>query len=433
MSLTAKTPHGTIVALSSGRPPSAIAIVRATGPDAPALARALGAGALPERRPVLRRLTDASGAPIDTALCLRFEAPRSATGETVVEFHCHGGPAVVERVLLEAAQVPGVRLAEAGEFTMRAVLNGRMGLAEAEALADLLEARTEGERRRAVRLAEGALGRRLDAWRTGLIALLADAEARLDFADEGDVPDDLTDLSTRCIALAGEIGAVLTQSEGAERLTDGYHIALVGAPNAGKSSLLNALTASEAAIVTDEAGTTRDVIAVTIDLAGYRVTLEDTAGLRAGAHGVEAIGIARTRERAQRADLVVEVRSVDTRPVDIAADLVVHHKRDLGVPPEASLTTSLAEPATITLLRDHLAEIVADAMRPAEAALVTRARQRTTLLACAQHTRAAAREPVLELQAEALRLACHEMARMTGEIAIEDVLDDVFGRFCIGK
>ena len=428
---------GTIVALSSGRPPAAIAIVRASGPRALDLAEAFGAGSLSPRRAVLRRLcSPVDGALIDRALCLWFPPPETATGESIVEFHCHGSPAVVERLLADAVTVEGVRMAEPGEFTLRAVLNGRMTLSGAEALAELIEARTEAERRRAVRLADGALSSRVATWRATLIALLADAEARLDFADEGDVPGELRDLATRCDALAVEIAGILAESAGAEKLTDGYRIVLVGPPNAGKSSLLNALTATETAIVTPEAGTTRDVLSVTIELGGYRVVLEDTAGLREGAAGVEAIGIARTRQRIEDADLVVGVESPDTLRLDLPVDLVVHHKADLAPSKDnggGEMITSIEDPRSIARLRAHLAGIVARDMEPVEAALVTRARQRAALTACASHISAAAMERELELQAEALRLACHEMARMTGEIGIEDVLDDVFGRFCIGK
>ena len=423
---------GTIVALSSGRPPSAIAIIRASGPAVSALAEAFGVGGLPPRRAVLRALhSPVDGSLLDQALCLAFPGTATATGEPIVEFHCHGGPAVVERILADAVCVEGVRIAEPGEFTLRAVLNGRMGLADAEALADVIEARTEAERRRAVRLANGALSRLVTAWRGGVIAMLADAEARLDFADEGDVSEDLTNLAARCTALADEVDGVLAESAGSERLTDGFHVVLAGPPNAGKSSLLNALTASDAAIVTPEAGTTRDVVAVTIELAGYRVTLQDTAGLREGATGVEAIGIERTRGRIADADLVIAVRSPDTERLDIDADLVVHHKADIAA--GEGMATSVHDPASIARLRGRLAEIVTEAMRPSEAALVTRARQRSALSAFVVRLRDGAAESALELQAEALRLACHEMARMTGEIGIEDVLDDVFGRFCIGK
>lgn len=424
---------GTIVALSSGRPPSAIAIVRVSGPEAVALAASFGVTGLTPRRASLRRLVSpVDGALLDRAVCVHFPGPETSTGEDIVEFHCHGSPAIVERVLADAVTLSGVRMAEPGEYTLRAVLNGRMGMADAEALADLIEARTEGERRRALRLSEGALSVRVAEWRARLIGLLADAESRLDFADEGDVPDDLTDLAGRCDTLAREIATVLSDSSDADKLTDGFHIVLTGSPNAGKSSLINALTAREAAIVTPEAGTTRDVVAVTIDLGGYKVTLEDTAGLRDGATGVEAIGIARTRERIARADLVIAVISPDTTATDVPADLVVHHKADLGGPAGA-LATSITDPASIDRLRDLLRERVAEAMRPAEAALVTRARQRSALGACVARLTDAAGEGQLELQAEALRLACYEMARMTGEIGIEDVLDDVFGRFCIGK
>ncbi len=428
--------EGTIVALSSGRPPSAIAVVRVSGPRAFAVADAFGAHGLPPRRAVLRSLASpVDGAAVDKALCLAFPAPASATGEDVVELHCHGGPAVVERVLADAVSLPGIRLAEPGEFTLRAVLSGRMGLVEAEALAELIAARSEAERRRAVRLAEGALSQRAQAWRDTLVALSAEAEARIDFADEGDVPQDACGLSQRCTALADDVEAALRQSRDAGKLTDGFRIVLVGPPNAGKSSLLNALAGRDAAIVADEAGTTRDVVTAEVELGGYRVTLCDTAGLRTDATGVEAIGIGRTRREAATADLVVAVRSPDTNPVAVDPGAVlVWHKADLAPPPDAAhCATSLAEPLSIARLSQRLTALVREGMQGSEAAIVTRSRQRSALVGMVDNLRAAAGELPLELVAEALRLARHDLSRMTGEIGIEDVLDDVFGRFCIGK
>lgn len=432
----------TIVALSSGPPPCAVAVVRASGPQCRTLAATFGLAPLPPRSACLRTVrSPADGSVLDRALCLFFAGPASATGEDVIELHLHGGPALVERVLADAAAVPGVRAAEPGEFTLRAVLNGRMGLADAEALAELIEARSEAERRRATRLAHGALSERVAQWRARLIAALARAEAQLDFADEADVADGEAEATEHAVdreagALRGEILAVLDGSREADKLTDGFHIALIGPPNAGKSSLLNALSGRDTAIVSPEAGTTRDVVSVTLDLADYRVTLHDTAGLREGAVGVEAAGIARTHRTRAEADLVVAVVSVDTAPlVDVAADLVVVHKRDLGVPAIAGvdLETSVADAASIARLRDHLARRVAAGMAGAEAALVTRARQRSALLEVCTGLTEARSARALELKAEGLRLACAGMARMTGEIGIEDVLDDVFGRFCIGK
>lgn len=401
------------------------------------LADALGALGLAPRMAALRTLRSPSdGSVIDRALCLRFDGPHSVTGEDVVEFHVHGGRAVIERVLAEARSVPHVRMAEPGEFTLRAVLSGKMGLTEAEALADLIEAATEAERRRAARLAEGALAHRLDDWRSRLIALSALAEAHIDFSDTDDVGNDagvLTAIDRDAASLAAEISVVLDGSVDAERLTDGYHIALIGPPNAGKSSLLNALVGTDTAIVSAEPGTTRDVVSVTIDLSGYRVTLHDTAGIRDDAEGVEAEGVIRSRQRLASSDLVVAVRSPDTLALDVGASLEVWHKSDLAPAPPGLLATSIADLASIGALRAELAERAAVGLSRAENALVTRARQRSALGEMLHGLSEATTEQSFELKAESLRLACRGMARMTGEIGIEAVLDDVFGRFCIGK
>ncbi len=425
---------GTIVALSSGPPPSGIAILRVSGPDAMAVAERFGATRLPPRQASLRTLTAPSdGSVVDRGLCLAFPGPATATGEDMVEFHCHGSPAVVDRVLSEAVSLPGVRMAEPGEFTMRAVLSGRMGLADAEALAELIEARTEAERRRAVRLAGGALSGAIANWREGLIAALALCEAHIDFADESDIPDGGPPVDAAIAPIMAEIAAALSGSRDADKLTDGFRIVLAGPPNAGKSSLINALAGRSIALVSDEPGTTRDVVATTLDLGGYRVVIADTAGVREGASGIEALGIARTLEELAAADYIVEVTSPDTVPLDLpSADLRIAHKSDIR-PAEADLATSLSDPASIDALAGCLTEAASRGMAGAEAALITRARQRS---ACEQILAAlveAGETPHLEMKAEALRSACYAVARLTGDIGVEDILDEVFGRFCIGK
>lgn len=426
----------TIVALSSGLPPSGVAVVRVSGPEAATLAEAFGLSPLQPRRAALRTVrSPVDGAILDRALCLFFRAPASATGEDVLEMHLHGGPALIEKVLADAVGVAGVRLAEPGEFTLRAVLAGKMGLADAEALADLISARTESERRRASRLADGAFSRRLADWRTRTIGLLALAEAHLDFADEGDVAGRV-DLDPELSALGEEIEAALAGSIGAEKLTDGFLVVLTGPPNAGKSSLFNALAGREAAIVSPEAGTTRDVVTVTLDLGGYRVTLADTAGLRDGAIGVEAIGIARTEAVMASADLVVSVRSPDTASTpDLPHALRVGHKADQAPPGWGAerILTSIGDDASLTRLAAALAAAARDGMAHAEAALVTNARQRAALSEIAGSFGLAALEDKLELKAEHLRAAADAHARLAGEIGTEDILDAVFGRFCIGK
>ena len=426
----------TIIALSSGLPPSGVAVIRISGPSASTVADAFAATPLHPRRAHLRAIhSPVDGTKLDDALCLWFPAPASATGEDTLELHCHGGPALVERVLADAVTLHGVRAAEPGEFTMRAVLNGRMGLPEAEALGDLIHARSEAERRRATRLADGALSRALSDWRTRLIAALALCEAHLDFSDEGDVPG-AVDVNPPLNALADDIAAALGSSSDAERLTDGFVIALVGPPNAGKSSLFNALVGSDRALVSDEAGTTRDVVTAELEFAGFRVILADTAGQRAEASGVEAMGIARSGEMMRRADLVLEVRSPDTAPLNPRQPLAVAHKAELAPAdwqPDAVARTSLNDPASIEALRSWLTQRVRDGLAGAEAALITRARQRSALQATLSGLREAIEAAPLEVKAEGLRYALGGIARVTGEVGVEDVLDDVFGRFCIGK
>lgn len=429
----ASGPRETIVALSSGRPPSAIAIVRFSGPDVDGAMAALLRRRLPPRRACLATVRGpTTGETIDEALCLYFPEGGSATGEAVLEIHAHGGPAVVERLLAEACELPGVRLAEPGEFTLRAVLSGRMDLPAAEALAELIEARTEAERRRAVVLSGGALARAAAGWREDLVAAHALVEAALDFCDEGDVLVDAAAADRRIGDLRARLREALVASEGAERLSDGLHIVVAGPPNAGKSSLVNALAGTDAAIVSAEAGTTRDVISVPLVLGDHRVTLHDTAGVREGASGVEAIGIARTHARIETADLVLEVRSPDTRPLGIEGALVVHHKRDLGAP-AGVLATSTSDPASVAALRQRLAALAAERLAGAEAALLTRARQRRAVEEAAAALDEAQGESALELKAESLRGAALALERLIGRVGVEDVLDDVFSRFCIGK
>ena len=429
-----KMPVDTIVALSSGSPPSAVAIVRFSGPGAFSAAAAFGAAGLEPRKASLRTLrAPEAGEPIDRAVCLAFPAPATATGEDIVEFQCHGSPAVVDRILAEAVALPGVRMAEPGEFTLRAVLSGRMGLADAEALADLIDARTEAERRRALRLAEGALSARIADWRNRLVTALAHCEAYIDFTDESDIPDGAPPVDAATRPLAAEIAQVMAGSRDADKLADGFRIVLVGPPNAGKLSLINALAGRRVALVSPEAGTTRDVVSVTLDLGGYRATISDTAGVRPGAAGVEALGIERTNEELASADYVVEVRSPDTTPLSLSATLTVGHKSDIGAVPGVDIATSATDPASIEALAKRLTEAASRGLAASEAALVTRARQRSALLAILAALEESEATPHLELKAEALRSACHAMARLTGEIGVEDILDEVFGRFCIGK
>ncbi len=304
----------TIVALASGRPPAAIAVIRLSGPRAAETVRTLCGRLPPPRRASLTTFRDPqTGEDIDSGLVLFLPGPGSPTGEDVAEFHVHGGRAVVAAMLDALTALPGVRLAEPGEFTRRAFCAGRMDLAAVEGLADLVAADTDAQRRQALAQASGVLGARVTLWRSQILEARALAEASLDFADEDDVATDaLEQAKAGAAALREEIAAALAASGGGERLREGFRVVVLGPPNAGKSSLVNALARREVAIVTEEAGTTRDLFEVLLDLGGFPVIVTDTAGLREAAGLVEAEGIRRARARAEDADLVLWLSPADT-------------------------------------------------------------------------------------------------------------------------
>jgi tRNA modification GTPase len=419
----------TIVALSSGRPPAAIAVVRTSGPAAFHAARAV-AGRLPEARTAaLRRLADPrDGALIDEALVLRFDAPNSATGENIVEYQCHGGRATVDALITALLGQPGVRLANPGEFTRRALANGRIDLTEAEGLADLLMAETELQRRSAVSRAGGALRRRLDDWRERLLALSAEAEVAIDYADEEDGAAG-TNLEPPIRALAAEI-VELVNAPRVEPLRDGIRVVVAGPPNAGKSSLVNALAQSEKAIVTHIAGTTRDVIEVPVAIDGLPFVLVDTAGLRESEDMVESIGIDRARIEADRADILLWLGETGDSPVHPAL-IGISAKSDLerhnfGLPVSAVSGEGLAE-LTEALLRK------ARELLPKGDQLALDRRQHDLLgEALASLERASGLiDPVLI--AEELRSARAAIDKISGRAGVEELLDALFGRFCLGK
>ncbi len=298
--------HETIFALSSGRPPAGLAVVRISGPEAGEVAQRMAGRVPAPRRATRATLRDEGGAPLDDALILFFPAPGSATGEDVLEFHLHGGRAVVAAVLAVLARQPRLRLAEPGEFTRRAHANGKMDLSEAEGLGDLIAAETEAQRRQAMAQAAGALSRRVEGWRARLVRALMLVEAGVDFSDEGDVPDSLlAPARAEAAALAGELKDAIAQGRRGERVREGLTVAIAGPPNAGKSTLLNCLAGRDAAIVSAIPGTTRDLVEVHLDIGGQAVTLIDTAGLRETADEIEAEGVRRARARAAAADLVL--------------------------------------------------------------------------------------------------------------------------------
>ena len=431
----------TIFARATGAGRAAVAVLRVSGPGAGPVLAAL-AGRLPApRQASLRRLRDAAGAALDHALVLWFPGPASYTGEDSAELHLHGGPAVVAAVA-EALVAAGARPAEPGEFTRRAFLNGRMDLTEAEGIADLIEAETEAQRRQALRQAGGALSRLVAGWSARLARLLARQEAFIEFEDE-DLPAGLDDaVASQAAALAAEMAAHLAEAPRGERLREGLMVAIIGAPNAGKSSLLNALVGREAAIVSARAGTTRDVVEARLTLAGVPVTLADTAGLRDAVDEIEAEGVKRARRRAEEADLVLAVFAAD-QPADAetlaampANAVVVANKSDLGglaLAPDGALAVSALTGAGLPALRARLEAQAAALAGLAEQATLTRPRHVAAVQDALGWLGALAAAPVPEVRAEALRAALRALGRLTGQVGVEAILDLVFSEFCIGK
>jgi tRNA modification GTPase len=429
----------TIAALASGRPPSAIAVIRISGPAAHRAVGALAGTLPPARRLSLRALRDpASGTLLDSALVAIFPGPNTASGEDLAELHLHGGPAVVSGVLSALTSQPGVRLAEPGEFTRRAFANGQMDLAQVEGLADLVAAETASQRDQALALAGGALTQLADDWRKRCLDVLAEAEAALDFAeDEADVAARLDEAARhQLIAMADELAGIIADAGRAARIRDGLVIAVTGAPNVGKSSLVNALAMRDVAIVTAVPGTTRDALEVPLDLGGIAATLIDTAGLRETDDPVEAEGITRARRKVQAADLVLTVVTADTLPDAAPTGLLVVNKIDLGAPtvlPDGALPISVHSGEGLSALRTWLVDWAASATRPGEPALLAHARHRAAFAEAEAALREAADATEGVLRAESLRLAAHAFGRIAGRIGVDDVLDRIFSRFCIGK
>lgn len=424
----------TIVALSSGATPSGVAVVRLSGPRAAAIVSSV-AGALPEpRRLTLRPIGTRSV--LDRGLVAWFPAPNSFTGEDCAELQVHGSPAGV-RAILRLIVGQGARLAEAGEFTRRAFENGKLDLVEVEGLGDLLEAETENQRRQALARFEGGLSQRIDAWRDQLLDLRAEIEARLDFSDEGDVAELPADFAEAIAGLEGDLTEALASIEHGRIVREGIRVALAGAPNVGKSSLLNALAKTDIAIVTDEAGTTRDVREVPLDIGGQLFVLLDLAGLRETRSKAEAEGIRRAYEALRFADLVLWLRAPgidDAEPVALTAPmLVVGNKADLGSVPGADIAVSAQTGLGIEALVDRLSQLGAE-LGSGEPPLLSRERDRQALEAARN---AVALSGALlgqpELAAESLRTASQALERLVGRLDAERVLDRLFASFCIGK
>lgn len=430
----------TIFALATAPGRAAIAVLRLSGPRAGSILAGLG-GPLPApRRASLRRLRDTAGEVLDEALLLWFPGPASYTGEDSAELHLHGGSAVVEGVA-DALVALGARPAEPGEFTRRAVMHGRMDLTAAEGVIDLIEAETAAQARQALRLAGGGLHALAETWSTRLAALLARQEALIEFEDD-DLPGTLgATVSATLADLAAELTGRLAGDAGAERVRAGLDIAILGAPNAGKSSLLNALVGRDAAIVSARAGTTRDIVEARLILAGLPATLADTAGLREAGDEIEAEGVRRALHRGEAADILLAVLPCDA-PLDEATlaliarrpCLVVASKADLGASPYAgALPVSARTGFGLDALRARL-QAEATALAPSSGtALLARPRHRAALAETLRWLREAEAASLPELRADALREALRALGRLTGRVGAESILDRIFAEFCIGK
>ncbi|SDE85862.1 tRNA modification GTPase [Rhodospira trueperi] len=445
----------TLFALSTAPGRAGVAVIRVSGPNAGAALCALtGRAAPPEpRRATRARFRDpATGETLDDGLVLWFPGPASYTGEDMAELHGHGGRATIRALLDALAVLPGLTPAEPGAFTRRAFDAGKLDLTAVEALADLIDAETAAQRRQALRQKDGALARLVEGWRERLVRALAHLEATIDFSDE-DLPETLLpSLLDDVAALEADIAAHLAEPPRGERLRDGVHVAVLGPPNAGKSSLVNALARREAAIVSAIAGTTRDVVEVHLDLDGFPVVLADTAGLRDSADVIEQEGVRRAHARAEAADLRLLLLDggvedpLDPAVAPLVADaetLVVLNKTDLrGAAPfpilpggRAPLPLSLATGAGLQALLSMLTERVRSQSETGAAAppALTRARHRHALEETRDALARAREAPLPELVAEDLRLAARALGRLTGRVDVEDLLDVIFGDFCIGK
>ena len=432
----------TIHAIASGALPAGVTVLRISGPAVPELIERWIGRKLPDRRSTLVRLRDARGERLDDALAIHFGAPRSFTGEDVLELHLHGGRAVVAAVQRHLGTLPGLRLAEPGEFTLRAFRNGRIDLVEAERLADLIDAETEAQRA----FAASDRGRRnvtlYRTWADALLEARAAMEASIDFSDEDDAPTDMTDeVGTTVASIAGTIRHHLARADDGEIVRNGLRVVLAGPPNAGKSSLLNALADRDIAIVTPIPGTTRDTIEVSLDCGGYKVVLTDTAGLRSTDDPIERAGIERTHSAVQRAGLVLWLDPVDEDRTDMPSGLDdipmirIGTKSDLSRTEDEfeSLTVSAKTGAGLTALTERLARHAAEGTTtdcdvPVASRHVDHLRRCLSVLDAIDATTCPP-----ELTAQMLADAAGELGRITGATDIEDVYGAIFSRFCMGK
>ncbi len=436
-------PNETIYALSSGALPAGVAVVRLSGPDVgTALDRLTGNDVPSPRHATLQTIRTRNGHVLDKGLVLFFPGPNSFTGEDVAELHLHGGRAVIEALYRELAEIPNLRRAEAGEFSRRAFENGKLDLVEIEGLADLIASETEMQRRLAVEQSTGGLSALYDGWAKRLTRARALIEAELDFADEDDVPGSVSDQVWADMASLGhEIRKHLVEAEMGEIIRDGFKVVIAGEPNAGKSRLMNALVKREVAIVTDIAGTTRDVLQADISVDGYLVKLFDTAGLRETLEPVEREGIRRAELAIEDADLVLFVedssRKAPAGHLLLDSAIKIGTKSDLPRRSERGYDVVLSAETGAGLddLRSLIGNHLKDKVHPQSMAIASRARHKDSLSKCLSAIKASLDDGQrdLDLRAEELRAASDALGRVTGRVDVENLLDVIFGEFCIGK
>lgn len=434
----------TICALASGPPPSAIAIVRVSGPSVRDICASIfEAGLPPPRRSVFGRFLDVSRETIDEGLGVYMPGPHSYTGEDTAELYLHGGAAVIDHALDTLCAFQGVRLAEPGEFTRRAFENGRLDLVEAEGVADLIDAETRAQKALALDQLGGSLSQAYEGWRAGLLEAMALLEASIDFADEEDAPDESSGpVAVLLGRMVSELETAMDDDAVGERIRDGFRVAIIGPPNAGKSSILNRLARREAAIVSDIPGTTRDIVEVRLKIAGQVVWLADTAGLREADDAIEAEGVRRALERAKAADLRIQVRSPDTSSSFENAgadDIRVYNKADLerGEQSAGTIVLSASTGVGFSVLEDTISERITKLTSSKSAPLITRRRHRDALSNTLFHVKQARSNLEhgfgAEIVSEDVRLAAQKLGALVGRIDVEDILGEVFSSFCIGK
>ena len=431
----------TIYALASGLGTAGVAVIRVSGPKVLTVLEKLCTLKNPKPNYAYFRSIKSGDKTLDKGLILYFKAPHSFTGEDVAELQVHGGRGVIQAIMQALSEISGLRPAERGEYSRRSVINGKMDLTEAEGLLDLVHAETEEQRKQALAQLDGNLGQLYESWRKQLVHHLAYAEAFIDFPEEEIPPEKEQEINHDIADLIKKISLHLSDNRRGERLREGFQIAILGVPNVGKSSLINALTKREVAIVSQTAGTTRDIVEAHLDVAGFPVILADTAGLRESNEEIEAEGIRRAVKRAESADLILDIQNAADYPkvkklpkaLDKKRVITLWNKSDLlkKKPAKNEHFISAKTGAGITALWDEIKDILMDSF--AGGAAITRERYRVALTECVAHLQNALSAPELELKTEDLRLAARSLGRITGRIDVDELLDVIFRDFCIGK